>query len=740
MSDITNLPVFPHTVGNLDDKPNLPADEMKAKFEHDCMTLWAKLREAIPELNAKFSSANIVKAISSSSTDAKVPTAKAVYLAIQAALVGDDGSTAAQIISDWLDAHPEATTSVQDGSISKAKLSTALKAELAFCSDLVYQKSYFDVSAQLEDYYLDSEGTAHSNNLYCLSDYIPVIPNGTYKVAVGTHYSKDRLGGFYDSTKTFISSCLSGTSANDAGAYTIRVPSNAAYVRLCYLKADAANQKINLVGVDEAMTPKDFGAVGDGVTDDTLAFQRAVNYSAAVYVPTSNGEVYLITDTISVPSTCKRIFGDASRSNLRSTGMIKFDLSGSADSVETLRYKSLFTLAWDNEAFTIGGLLVRSMYHTSGSRIGTFLNVLNYKSGSTCMPDKDILVNNMGVTGFYRAFAVCGRGFSVVDSEIVDGVRGGDFYYLTGSEQDSNTAIAREYNQRGIAFKNCRLHSLNQVFVHFRSGHGYGFEMVGCTCDTGSGQVLIAEDEAWNWNVTGNVFQGLVSGPSIDLKKGARNCVIANNVFSADADMHTTPQSNPSNFVRFAGVRGCVVNGNTFRQPASDAIVVGDPDGTNEFASEYVTSNKAVFINSEDNTVSIIDAAGKSVSDYISVSPGDCVVLSANLSSDKFGTAFCNVNKNIVSGILSDTESFLIPESVYWIRVTINSTMVSDYAVYVKKQVNGITFTGNAFDELDASPIRFKADATNVALAGNTDTAGRALVVADSGVTVQMYG
>lgn len=127
MSNITNLPLFPHTVGNLDDRPNLDADVMKAKFESDCMALWEKLREAIPELNAKFPQSDVIGIVNSSSTDSKVPTAKAVYEAIADALVGAGGTIAESIITDWLADHPEATTTVVDGSVTRAKLDSNLK-------------------------------------------------------------------------------------------------------------------------------------------------------------------------------------------------------------------------------------------------------------------------------------------------------------------------------------------------------------------------------------------------------------------------------------------------------------------------------------------------------------------------------------------------------------------------------------------------------------------------------------
>lgn len=60
----------------------------------------------------------------------------------------------------------------------------------------------------------------------------------------------------------------------------------------------------------ESVSVKDFGAVGDGVTDDTSAIQTAINYAqsiiASVYLPEGN---YLITNTIQITSPVT-IFGD----------------------------------------------------------------------------------------------------------------------------------------------------------------------------------------------------------------------------------------------------------------------------------------------------------------------------------------------------------------------------------------------------------------------------------------------
>lgn len=122
MSFIENLGRFPHTIGNLDDRPNMTGQQLKSKLEQDVMTLWAKLVEVVPYVNEIIPVSRLVDIVNHSSTNTGVPTAKAVYDAIADASLGGN---AQQIIDDWLDDHPEATTTVTDGSITNAKLATS---------------------------------------------------------------------------------------------------------------------------------------------------------------------------------------------------------------------------------------------------------------------------------------------------------------------------------------------------------------------------------------------------------------------------------------------------------------------------------------------------------------------------------------------------------------------------------------------------------------------------------------
>lgn len=88
--------------------------------------------------------------------------------------------------------------------------------------------------------------------------------------------------------------------------------------------ADASNPTVRTLQrkLDDFASVKDFGAVGDGVTDDTVAINRAFS---ELFARESNTEVrrslffpagvYIVTDTVKIPSYAK-VYGDGKRSSI----------------------------------------------------------------------------------------------------------------------------------------------------------------------------------------------------------------------------------------------------------------------------------------------------------------------------------------------------------------------------------------------------------------------------------------
>jgi hypothetical protein len=80
---------------------------------------------------------------------------------------------------------------------------------------------------------------------------------------------------------------------------------------------------------------KDFGAVGNGITDDTLAIQRALAAHDAVFVPAGT---YLITNTINIAAR-KTLMGAGQKSVIKcqSNGFIALSIRGGFTTVQNLR-------------------------------------------------------------------------------------------------------------------------------------------------------------------------------------------------------------------------------------------------------------------------------------------------------------------------------------------------------------------------------------------------------------------
>jgi polygalacturonase len=59
--------------------------------------------------------------------------------------------------------------------------------------------------------------------------------------------------------------------------------------------------------LQEIVSVKDFGAVGDGTTDDTTAFVNALAASTSIYVPVGT---YKLTSNITIPANTK-LYGES---------------------------------------------------------------------------------------------------------------------------------------------------------------------------------------------------------------------------------------------------------------------------------------------------------------------------------------------------------------------------------------------------------------------------------------------
>jgi hypothetical protein len=170
----------------------------------------------------------------------------------------------------------------------------------------------------------------------------------------------------------------------------------------------------------EVKSVKDFGATGDGVTDDTLAIQAALDTGGNIIVPPGS---YLVSDTLSFSVQATQVFGGghfASRIEMNSldTGIIEVgedhchlhDLSVNYTGGTPIAGASAITIGANY--FSASGVMVRSAFDgfTIIAASSVFLNnihVLDYEN--TAIYARDVVLD-LYVDGFYLNCGVGTRG------------------------------------------------------------------------------------------------------------------------------------------------------------------------------------------------------------------------------------------------------------------------------------------------------------------------------------------
>ena len=345
------------------------------------------------------------------------------------------------------------------------------------------------------------------------------------------------------------------------------------------------------------VTPKMYGAVGDGVTDDTAAFQAALNSGYDVFIPTGRGEKYIITDTLTIPRSCRRIHGDGLPRGSSAHGAVWFKVPNVGTLTEQ-RNKPLFSVG-NTEAVGIHGIHFHCAPADGGdNRVGTFLDA----TSTYC--DKDINITDAWIANFYTEFNFRGRGLTVINSWLTSASTVAILNW--DDENDSQrSSHPASMGQRAIRFQNNRIHSIQSDFWIIQSGHAYGMVIEGNIIDHGQGKIIRAYDEAWNWNISGNLFQcidghtssGLTMNAMVAFNKGAKNCIIDSNIFSADPTYWESGKV-PDGWITVTdgySMRSCTITGNTFKDYGLRGIWLTNSDGTTITGNTFETSMESAI-------------------------------------------------------------------------------------------------------------------------------------------------
>jgi len=272
----------------------------------------------------------------------------------------------------------------------------------------------------------------------------------------------------------------------------------------------------------DVVSVKDFGAVGDGVTDDTAAIQAAIDNGGALFFPA--GE-YRITNTLTVSQTGATVWTGVGPSSFSAGSKLVFDHALDATDF----------ISVSGDPYT-GGFQFEGLWFYGSGRNGTYNtspNVLIRIGPSSGADDRDVNFVNCKFENSGYGIVIYGRGLTVDNCDFITF----DYpIYLDWPNPWSRVAPIIPDNQlvnafRAIYIRNNRVHSCKRAFIYnvgYERANLFGLTVTGNYIDSECG---VFRGSGNNLTFTGNTVINLAAA-AFDLNDYARNVTISGNTIA----------------------------------------------------------------------------------------------------------------------------------------------------------------------------------------------------------------
>ena len=259
-------------------------------------------------------------------------TGKIVAL-IKALAPGVDPSVIEQAVTDWLDDHPEATTTVEDGSITEEKLASDVLADLAEIEELkeaIVPLANMTVPVPVGTVQtggnINNKGEEASSASYSRTDFVPFPYNTRSVLSINCTIYETVSFAFYDTDQRVIR-IITGANASQYGItparsvqrVSLEVPEGTVYFRASYLgtaTSSSFDAKTNYCG-EPASVQRLFDVV-TGKTGEYISYsgtsKKVINNQGVVSDTTDSS--YYVTNNIAIlPDTYYMITASSGYSN-----------------------------------------------------------------------------------------------------------------------------------------------------------------------------------------------------------------------------------------------------------------------------------------------------------------------------------------------------------------------------------------------------------------------------------------
>lgn len=312
-----------------------------------------------------------------------------------------------------------------------------------------------------------------------------------------------------------ISSCVGNNGARIVGANSV----------------NSSNVWDN-VATSRVVSVTDFGAVGDGVTDDTAAFQAALNVGGEISVPEPAVE-YLITGTLTVTQPGTALIGG---------GMPIIRVSTGANNM--LRVRASFFTMENFRLYGASGLSAAAILIDTAFASLTNMRVCNIRgenlfgfyqdsAGANLLVNAvltDILLNNHRGYGVYTQkhfayFYMDGVGVSRVGNTgsaynyAAFRIENGEGVFLRDASHDGTNATSVQTSQHGVHFIATNFIVLENVIPDTVGGHSFFFDacanvkISNCSAPNSYASSLRAIGSTY-MVIHGNVFNNYSTAPA----------------------------------------------------------------------------------------------------------------------------------------------------------------------------------------------------------------------------------
>lgn len=389
---------------------------------------------------------------------------------------------------------------------------------------------------------------------------------------------------------------------------------------------DGARWKLRDQGV---ISVRQFGAKGDGVTDDTQAFQSALNAGQkSIHVPDGT---FLIASGLQMPTTVGfTLSGNGNSSILKHTGTVgclhwpsNQDMNWVLQVIDGISFIGTNGRYHTVDTSYAGNVTLRRLFFQDVPQGYASIHI----NGSSTTYTHDIRVIDLQVYSNIAGNASIELGPTAADVQVIDMISQGNFLV--------NYSIYAKPGAQSARFTSCHVYNakLNVVFLE---GSNSGFAFDDCTLDNSLQDVVYAQNTpgiifnntrlqaiqaAKNGITLSNCSNTLIIGGQWDGVVGANSCVFETNGTNATTVLGGVVQSN-SNFTRAFQLSGgasmvrFVNNNNPFGMLYSFAGATTAP----------VPQNSSTYLG--------VNGAQSNVNNTGFVVPQNGLILSATIQSD----------------------------------------------------------------------------------------------------------